>query len=87
MDFTGRVVCFRGSWVFVLLLCVCERNNILATSYSVAGDLQSITEAYSMLISNIFLKVVLPDVVYKFSLIVDFLCSCQPEKELSMHDI
>lgn len=54
MDFTGRVVCFRGGWIFVLLMCVCERNNVLATSCSVAGDLQSITEAYSMLTSNIF---------------------------------
>lgn len=68
-------------------MCVHERNNVLATSCCVPGDLQSMTEAYSMLVSNIFFKAVLPGVVYKFSLIVDFLCSCQPEKELSMHDI
>lgn len=37
-------------------MCVHERNNVLATSCSVPGDLQSITEAYSMLVSNIFLR-------------------------------
>lgn len=54
MDFTGRVVSLKGSCIFVLVMCVCELNNGLATSCSVAGYLQSITEAYSVLISNIF---------------------------------